>query len=132
MTENDDRLIDNSRIKLKTVLEKYCKQYNDLSIATGYWDLKSITELEASLDSLNKIRLLIGKEPLIPRYGVNDIEDDFPEDDISNDLIELDQSSEHKLIISKIKQWIDEEKLEVKILKNQYKNILTRLILVER
>tara|TARA_Y100000816_G_scaffold292502_1_gene288139 strand:- start:1515 stop:4991 length:3477 start_codon:yes stop_codon:yes gene_type:complete len=120
MTENDDRLIDNSRIKLKTVLEKYCKQYNDLSIATGYWDLKSITELEASLDSLKKIRLLIGKEPLIPRYGVNDIEDDFPEDDISNDLIELDQSSEHKIIISKIKQWIDEEKLEVKILKNRF------------
>ena len=50
--------------------------------------------LEAS--SFKKIRLLIGKEPLIPRYGQNQIEEDYPKEDIKYDLAQLKQSDKNK------------------------------------
>ena len=54
---------------------------------------------------------MIGKEPLIPRYGQNQIEEDCPKEDIKYDLAQLKQSDKNKELIKTIKKWINEEKV---------------------
>ena len=111
------KLIDNNRLTLLETIKNLAPDFDEISIATGYWDLQSIDLLLEELKDLKKIRLLIGKEPLIPRYGQNQIEEDFPEEDIKYDLAQLEQSTKNKELIKIIKKWINEEKkLEVKIL----------------
>ena len=115
------KLIDNNRLTLLETIKNLAPDFDEISIATGYWDLHSIDLLLEELKDLKKIRLLIGKEPLIPRYGQNQIEEDFPEEDIKYDLAQLEQSTKNKELIKIIKKWINEEKkLEVKILKNNF------------
>lgn len=116
-----DKLIDNNRLTLLNTIKQVSVDFDELSIATGYWDLKSIDLLLEELKSFKKIRLLIGKDPLIPRYRQNHIEEDYPEEDIKHDLAQIDQSDHNKELIKIIKKWINEEnKLEVKILKNNF------------
>ena len=93
------KLIDNNRLTLLDTIKSLAPDFDEISIATGYWDLQSIDLLLKELSSFKKIRLLIGKEPLIPRYGQNQIEEDYPKEDIKYDLAQLKQSDKNKELI---------------------------------
>ena len=90
------KLIDNNRLTLLETIKSLAPDFDEISIATGYWDLQSIDLLLKELSGFKKIRLLIGKEPLIPRYGQNQIEEDYPKEDIKYDLAQLKQSDKNK------------------------------------
>ena len=61
-------LIENNRFNMKEVIEHYSKENNEISIATGYIDLKVFGLLEESLKRFNKIKILIGMEPQLKKY----------------------------------------------------------------
>ena len=117
---NLPKIIDNDRKKLVETLDKLCDEYNDISIATGYWDLPGTDLLINKLEKFKKVRLLIGQEPLAPRYKTIDPEPDFPDKDIFNDLKNLEQSETHKELVIKIRNMIDNGALEVKIYKKSF------------
>ncbi|MDA9117067.1 helicase-related protein, partial [Pontimonas sp.] len=97
------------------VLRKLCKEHDKLSMATGYWDLGAISLLLEELDSLSQIRLLIGREPLIPRHKLTSPELDFPDQDFQFDLSMVEQTSDTRKAADKVTEWIASGKLEVKV-----------------
>jgi ERCC4-related helicase/HKD family nuclease len=109
------RIIDNDRKVLLDVLKEISKDHKKLSIATGYWDLKSISFLEEQLENFDEIRLLIGREPLIPRHKLFSPEKDFPEQDFSLDLAQIQQTFRFRSSAEKVTKWIEEGKLNVRI-----------------
>lgn len=86
------QFIDNQRKDLKSVLKSLIdsKDYEDLSIATGYWDLPGMIGLIDGLKRFKNIRLLIGAEPIPSRIqrSLNLFDDDamFPDDNFKYDL----------------------------------------------
>ncbi len=109
------KIIDNERSTMLDVLKGLCGNHKQLSIATGYWDLGAISLLLDELDALSHIRLLIGREPLIPRHQLKSPEIDFPEKDIQFDLSHVDPTAEVRTAATKVTKWIAEGKLEVKV-----------------
>ena len=109
------KIIDNERSSLLDVLKVLCLEHKELSIATGYWDLAAIRELLPDIDKLEKIRLLIGREPLIPRHQLALPEGDFPEEDFKFDLANVDPSSPLREAATAVSSWIESGKLEVKL-----------------
>ena len=61
--EVNPRLIDNKGFSLKDAIEHHSEGQEELSIATGYIDLKVFQTLRSTFSSLKKIRILIGMEP---------------------------------------------------------------------
>jgi len=61
------------------------------------------------------IRLLIGREPLINRHQLSEPEPDFPDIDIFRDLENTLIDPKLSEAVTKIKELIASEKLEVKI-----------------
>jgi hypothetical protein len=114
------KIIDNERVTLKDTITDLCKQHEEISIATGYWDLKAILEILEDFKKLKKIRLLIGREPLIPRHGLRTPENDFPDKDIKYDLASLENIPIYREVAAEIKKWIEDEKLEVKIFNKEF------------
>lgn len=114
------KIIDNNRTKLLDTIIRLSPQYKDLSIATGYWDLESMRLLLTQLRNLSKIRLLIGREPLIPRYQLEKPELDYPDQDFKYDLSNIKQDSDLKDLITEIKEWITDGKLEVKVYRKNF------------
>ncbi|MFZ2494506.1 MAG: phospholipase D-like domain-containing protein, partial [Candidatus Saccharimonadales bacterium] len=114
------KIIDNNRRVLKDTLDQLCENYDEISIATGYWDLPGTQLLIDKLESFKKIRILIGQEPLAPRYKKSNPEIDFPDQDIFSDLEMLEQTSSYKDLIVRIRTLIEEDKLEVKIYKKTF------------
>lgn len=57
------KIIDNERFHLLDVLKEVSGDFKDLSIATGYWDLKAMLALKDELEKFDKVRILIGREP---------------------------------------------------------------------
>lgn len=90
-------------------------RYDYLSIATGYWDLPGSALLIDKLLWYKKIRLLIGREPLINRHQLEKPEPDFPDKDIFSDLESMSFKPEYKSTIEKIKSLIENWTLEVKV-----------------
>lgn len=109
------KIIDNERSTMLEVLRGLCVEHKRLSIATGYWDLGAISLLLDELDALSHIRLLIGREPLIPRHQLNYPETDFPEKDIQFDLSHVDPTAATRKAATKVNEWIAAGKLEVKV-----------------
>ena len=109
------KIIDNDRSSMLDVLKKLCGEHQKLSIATGYWDLGAVSHLLEEIDGLNHVRLLIGREPLIPRSHLVQPELDFPTFDIKYDLSHVDPSSSMRETASRIIKWIADGKLEVKV-----------------
>ena len=101
------KIIDNERVTLKDTILDLCKQHEEISIATGYWDLKAILETLEEFKKLKKIRLLIGREPLIPRHRLTIPENDFPDKDIKYDLASLENIPIYREVAAEIKKWID-------------------------
>lgn len=109
------KIIDNDRVTMLEVVGGLLAEHQHLSIATGYWDLGAIALLLEQLDGLEKIRLLIGREPLIPRHQLKSPEKDFPEQDIQFDLSHVDPTSELRGAAKKVTDWISQGKLEVRV-----------------
>jgi glutaredoxin-related protein len=63
------KIIDNERFRLLDVLKEVSGDFKDLSIATGYWDLKAMLALKDELEKFDKVRILIGENPrfLVPK-----------------------------------------------------------------
>ena len=111
------KIIDNRRKKLANCLIEASKDYDELSIATGYWDLKGTKLLLPYIKSYKKIRILIGRELLIPRHQLKEIEADYPDRDIFEDLQYLKPDSELRPTIVEIKNLIESGVFEVKVFK---------------
>ncbi len=109
------KIIDNERTSMLDVIAALCKEHKKLSIATGYWDLGAISLLLDELDGMEEIRLLIGREPLIPRHKLEIPEGDFPVKDFQFDLAQVDPSSDIRKAAEKVADWIASGKLQVKV-----------------
>ncbi len=114
------KIIDNERFKLLNVLRQASGDFTELSIATGYWDLKAMNALKLEMEKFEKIRILIGREPQIARSQLNSPEEDFPAKDIEIDLQNLSQESELREIALLTKQWLQSGKLEVRIYRRSF------------
>jgi ERCC4-related helicase len=109
------KIIDNGHSSMLDVLRKLCKEHDRLSIATGYWDLGAVALLLEELDSLTEIRLLIGREPLIPRHKLAAPEGDFPDQDFKFDLAMVEQTADIRKAADKVTEWIASGKLDVRV-----------------
>ena len=109
------KIIDNERSSMLEVLRVLSNEHEKVSIATGYWDLGAISLLLDELDSLKEIRLLIGREPLIPRHKIQVPESDFPDKDFIYDLAHVDQTSDIRESANKVTEWIASGKLQVRV-----------------
>ncbi len=114
------KIIDNERFRLLDVLKDVSGDFRDLSIATGYWDLKAMLALEVELEKFEKIRILIGREPQIPRSQVEAPEEDFPAHDFEIDLQNLAPETELREIALKTKAWLKSGKLEVRVYRRTF------------
>ncbi len=117
---NLPKIVDNNRISMLEVLKSAAVGQEELSIATGYWDLKAIASLIDELGSLKKVRLLIGREPLIPRHQLLLPEGDFPEKDFEFDLTQLSPISELRTAAETLNKWIVDGKVEVRIFRRSF------------
>lgn len=113
-------IIDNRRKVLLDCLVDASKGHNELSIATGYWDLKGTELLLPHIKSYKKIRLLIGRELLIPRHQLKEVETDYPDKDIFEDLQVLSPDSRLTSTILGLKKLIDDKVLEVRVFKKTF------------
>jgi ERCC4-related helicase len=109
------KIIDNEHSSMLEVLRSLASEHEKVSIATGYWDLGAISLLIDELDSLEEIRLLIGREPLIPRHKLLTPEGDFPDKDFKFDLASVDQTADIRKAADKVTEWIASGKLQVKV-----------------
>lgn len=114
------RIIDNRRKRLIDCLIEASQEHDELSIATGYWDLKGTQLLLPYIRHYKKIRILIGRELLIPRHQLNEIEADYPDKDIFQDLQHLKPDSGLRPTIVEIKNLIKSGVLEVKVFKKTF------------
>lgn len=117
------RIIDNDRVELATTLRQVAKDHAYLSIATGYWDLPGTQEILDEIRGYEKIRLLIGQEPLIPRHAnvlkVSSPEPSFPDQDFSYDLANLTDDSLRETL-QDLKTLIAEGRLEVRLYRRSF------------
>lgn len=114
------KIIDNKRVNLLESLISVSENFDEISIATGYWDLEATALLLPYLKKYKKIRLLIGREPLIPRHQLNEVEPDFPDKDIFEDLQKLKIDSNLKPTVKELKLLVDNKILEVKVFKKAF------------
>ncbi len=118
------KIIDNERKQLGDTLKELSKAHEHLSIATGYWDLPGTQILFDEIKNYKSIRLLIGQEPLMPRYKaklkLEEPEQSFPDKDISFDLASLPQEENYRKLVTDLKQLIDQGRLEVRIYRRSF------------
>ncbi len=114
------KIIDNDRRSLHDVIDTLSSKYDTLSIATGYRDLPGTALVIDKLLNYKKIRLLIGREPLISRHQISKPEPDYPDLDIFRDLENTLINQNLKDTVVKIKQLISEWKLEVKVYRGSF------------
>lgn len=118
------KIIDNERKELGETLRKISKTQNHLSIATGYWDLPGTLEIFDYIKDYESVRLLIGQEPLMPRYkaelNLEEPDDAFPDKDISFDLASLPQNESYRKVVTELKQLITDGRLEVRIYRRSF------------
>ena len=114
------KIIDNERFKLLDVLKEASGDFKELSIATGYWDLKAMNVLKIELEKFEKVRILIGREPQIARSQLDAPEEDFPAKDIEIDLQNLSPESELREVALLTKQWLQSGKLEVRVYRRSF------------
>lgn len=117
---NLPKIIDNDKKKLLEVVQSISPDHKEVSIATGYWDLPGTELILNTFEHFDKIRLLIGREPAVPRDNRENVEPDFPDEDFYQDLQRISVSSKHLEVVKNIKRWIDDGKLEVKVYKKDF------------
>lgn len=114
------KIVDNERFTLLDVLRDASEGFNELSIATGYWDLKAMNALKTEFAKFTKIRILIGREPQIARVHLNAPEVDFPTEDFKWDLQNIAPDSEFRDAALKTKEWLESGQLEVRIYRRTF------------
>jgi len=118
------RIIDNKRARLADVINEIAPSFTELSIATGYWDLPGLQTVIASIRSYESIRLLIGQEPLPPRFAnlldLNKLDETFPEAQFVSSLESLDHRSELRDLVIEVKRLLDEGRLAVKVFRGNF------------
>ena len=120
MSSENRKLIDNKIYSLKDAIELHSEGFDELSIATGYIDLKVFQTLDEIISRMKKIRIIIGMEPQLKRYMLKNPLEDFPEKDLITDLNEEIFTNEYSAIVSMLKDKIDNHSLEIKILKKNF------------
>ena len=93
------KIIDNRRCKLVGIFNPTAPVYDHISIATGYWDLLGTKLVIDRLKDYKKIRLLIGREPLISCHKTFELEPDYPDKDFFYDLERLQPTVDLKALI---------------------------------
>ncbi len=120
MSSENRKLIDNKSYTLHEAIELHSKGFDELSIATGYIDLKVFQSLKPVISKMKKVRIIIGMEPQLKRYMLKNPLEDFPEKDLITDLNEEIFTNEYSDIVSMLKQRIDDKSLQIKILKKNF------------
>ncbi|MCF8783412.1 phospholipase D-like domain-containing protein [Rhodococcus ruber] len=117
------RIIDNSRVVLANTLREVARDFKHLSIATGYWDLPGTQEILDAVEDYEKIRLLIGQEPLSPRNAkhlkIEVPEPGFPDQDFELDLTKFNDDDLRATVVA-IKQLIAEGKLKIRVYRRTF------------
>ncbi|MBU4485830.1 MAG: DEAD/DEAH box helicase family protein [Candidatus Delongbacteria bacterium] len=114
------KIIDNNRKNLLDILKEISKEHDHLSIATGYWDLKGTQQIFESIKNYKSVRLLIGREPLIPRHKAFRPEPDYPDKDFFSDLENMQPSPELKSLVISLKSMIKAGNLEVRVYRKSF------------
>ena len=117
------KVIDNRRSTMLEALQQIAMNFDEVSIATGYWDLKGMAALLPNIEHYKKIRILIGQEPLRNRFKKvlkNDTQDDFPEEDLKWDLANTDYDSNLVKTGIRISELIAAGNLEVRIYRGSF------------
>lgn len=118
------KIIDNERKELGATLKSISENHDHLSIATGYWDLPGTQVIFDEIKKYKSVRLLIGQEPLMPRFkaqlNLEGPEQEFPDKDISYDLTTLPQDSDYRSLIADLKKLIEEGTLEVRVYRRSF------------
>lgn len=114
------KIIDNNRKFLKDALIEVSKDFSEISIATGYWDLEGMKLILPEIKKYSKIRLLIGREPMIARYHMQSPEPDFPDQDFKYDLSTLKPESAFTETVATIKDLIEKGTLEVRVYRKNF------------
>lgn len=118
------KIIDNTRKQLGDTLNEIAPSHEHLSIATGYWDLPGLQIVFENIKNYKSIRLIIGQEPLAPRFAralnINEPEATFPEVDFQQNLVDLEQRQEFRDLVYATKQLITDGRLEVRIYRRSF------------
>ena len=117
---NHPKIIDNNRKFLKDTLIEVSKDFSEISIATGYWDLEGMKLILPQIENYSKIRILIGREPMIARYHMQLPEPDFPDQDFKYDLSTLKPESSLTETVAKIQELIEKGTLEVRVYRKNF------------
>lgn len=117
---NFPKIIDNNRQSLLDSFRVIAVEHDYISIATGYWDLKGMQDVFESIKDYKKIRLLIGREPLIPRHQTFRPEPDYPDKDLFFDLERMQPNDDLKKLVISIKTLIADGKLEARVFKKNF------------
>ncbi|HNQ67750.1 MAG TPA: SNF2-related protein [Bacteroidales bacterium] len=128
------KLIDNSgnEFKLGNLVKELLisDDYQEISVATGYWDLPGMVSIFDELKSFlskpdTKLRLLIGEEPNVRSYQVKNPskqDPDFPEKFLKKDLEDLELKEEFQKVADLLVKSISNEnnKLEIKVYRKNF------------
>lgn len=117
------KVIDNRRKTLLSVLEELAPDFDQLSIATGYWDLKGMAALMPHISHYKKIRILIGQEPIRARFQKvlkQELTTDFPEADLKWDLTHTQFETSLVNAAEKLNEYIASGKIEVKVYRGAF------------
>lgn len=114
------KIIDNARKKFFDLFVEVAPQHKELSIATGYWDIEGMKLVLPHIKNYEKVRLLIGREPLIPRHQLAKPEVDYPDQDFKFDLSMVAPESELKDVVTEIKELISQGRLEVRVYRKNF------------
>jgi ERCC4-related helicase len=114
------KIVDNNRRVFVDLIKQIAPKHDELSIATGYWDLSGTKLIIDELKNFKKIRLLIGREPLIPRHKAYRPEPDYPDADFYFDLERMIPDLALKQVVIEIKDLIKKGVLEVKVYRKAF------------
>lgn len=110
--------IDNSRYKLQTILKTLIEEENQiiLDIATGFFRIEAWVRLEAAMNRLTNLRLLIGRDPTI-RPAESDRIDliRYFRRDIQQELEEEDFKASYKQQIDRMIAYLQQDHIQVRL-----------------
>lgn len=122
-TQKLPKIIENNRKKLLDTILEVGPSYKEVSIATGYWDIEGMKLVLDSLKSYEKIRVLIGREPLLKRDNLNNTDTpelDYPDNDFFSDLERIEPSPELTQVVVEMKKMIDEGRMQVRVYRKSF------------
>jgi superfamily II DNA or RNA helicase len=117
------KIIDNERQSLLSTFIDLAPRYDHLSVATGYWDIEGMKLILGSISNYKKIRILIGREPLLKRdnaSGIERPEPDYPDQDFFSDLERIAPSPELTAVVVRMKELIDQGIIEVRVYRRSF------------